>query len=253
MGSLDRPSTTRGSLPSTTFCSPLYLLSSLVYLRKISTKTLSISTLKFIDVCKWANYLQKTLSSFGLQVEFGILVIYYGCSFLFTNPVLSISGRTFELWEFGSLASTIVIFVVNLRIALEIKTWNWISAAGILLSVVVYILFMVVYNANSFFSVPLLEVFFLLLSTPMFYLMLLNLTVMCLVPDFAIKYLSRQYFPEDWQILREKYRSHDLVELKLENFQKQHSAHSSSRPSPLNGGGYSGVAGGATISVQHQP
>jgi len=184
-----------------------------------------------------------TRTTFFIWIVNGIwhsLVIYYGCTFLFNNNTLSSNGHTTELWEFGTLVSTLAIFIVNLRIALEIKTWNWLGFGGIMLSIAVYILFMVVFNGTQFFSTSMFDVFFQLLRLPDFYLMLIVISVMALFPDFGIKYISRQYFPEDWQILREKYRSHDLVELQLENFRQQ-----SHTRTP--------IAGGATISVQHQP
>lgn len=187
-----------------------------------------------------------TRNTFFVWILSGIwhsLVIYYGSTFLFNNNILFSSGKTLELWEFGSLASTLAIFVVNLRIALEIKTWNWLSLGGIVLSLAVYLLFVVVYNATTLFSVAMADIYFHLLGMINFYLMLAMLSVLSLIPDFAIKYISRQYFPEDWQILREKYRSHDLVELQLENFRQQ-SSHSHSRTP---------ISNGASISVQHQP
>jgi len=195
-----------------------------------------------------------TKNTFFIWILSGIwhsLVIYFGCSFLFSNDVLAKSGQTYELWEFGTMASTLVIFIVNIRIAIEIKTWNWINAGGIILSIIVYILFMVVYNADLSFSTTMYNVFFKLLVMPDFYLMVVVLSCISLVPDFAVKYILWQYKPEDWHILREMYRSNDLVELKLENF--QHSAHnSSSRPPSLNYGEYSG-GGAATISLHHTP
>jgi phospholipid-transporting ATPase len=141
------------------------------------------------------------------------LAIYYGCTLLFNDAVLTSSGNAEALWEFGTMAATIVIFVVNLRMALEIKTWNWLTAGGIILSVIVYILFMVIYNTTLAFSTTMEGVFFTILSTPIFYLLLFNLSVLALVPDFASKFFTRQYFPEDWQILREKYGSNFLTNL----------------------------------------
>lgn len=149
------------------------------------------------------------------------LVVFFGTELLFSHDVLFHNGRTSGLWVMGTLAASVAIFIVNFRIVLEIKTFNVILAGVIALSLVAYLLFQVVYNAAIGLSEDMYYVFFLLLQSPSFYLSLFSLAAIALVPDFVTQYYSRQYAPQDWQILREKYRSSDLVELKLENFQKK--------------------------------
>jgi len=165
-----------------------------------------------------------TKTTFCISLASGIwhsLVVYFGSELLFSNDILFSSGRTLGIWSIGTAASTLVILIVNLRIVIELKTFNVVIVAGILLSIAAYVLFQVVYNAALGLSSDMYYVFFMLLGSPSFYLFLLVLPAVALLPDFVAQYYSRQYMPEDWQILREKYRSSDLVELKLETFQKK--------------------------------
>lgn len=49
------------------------------------------------------------------------LVTYFGVMFLFSNDVLRTSGVNADIWTMGTFASTIVIVIVNLRMALETR------------------------------------------------------------------------------------------------------------------------------------
>jgi len=164
-----------------------------------------------------------TKSTFCIWLLSGIwhsLVVFFGTELLFANDILFASGRTTGLWAMGTLAATLAILIANLRIILEIKTFNVFMVGSIFLSIVLYVLFQVIYNAALGFSSDMYYIFFELLLSPTFYLSMLGLSALALVPDFVAQYYTRQYNPEDWQILREKYRSSDLVELKQGNFQK---------------------------------
>lgn len=165
-----------------------------------------------------------TKRTFCIWLACGIwhsLVVFFGTELIFANDALFYNGRTTGLWIMGTLASTLAILIVNLRMVLEIKTFNVIVIGVIILSIVAYVLFLVIYNTALALTVDMYYVFFILLGSPSFYLSMLALSAIALLPDFVGKYYARQYYPEDWQILREKYRSSDLVEFKLANFQKK--------------------------------
>jgi len=149
------------------------------------------------------------------------LVVYFGSQLLFTSDVIFENGRTTGLWVMGTLAATVAIILVNVRMVLEVKTWNWLLAGVLALSVLAYIFFLLIYHASTFFSDDSFYVFYILASSVSSLLAVFGLIAVALVPDYTIQYIYRQYWPEDWQILREKYRSSDLVELKLENFNKR--------------------------------
>jgi hypothetical protein len=49
------------------------------------------------------------------------IVVFFTCSIIFKNDVIQQNGQTAGLWVFGTIASTLAILVVNLRIALETR------------------------------------------------------------------------------------------------------------------------------------
>ena len=48
-------------------------------------------------------------------------VVFFGTELIYSSDVLYSNGRTTGLWDMGSLASTLAIFIVNLRMVIEIK------------------------------------------------------------------------------------------------------------------------------------
>jgi hypothetical protein len=65
-----------------------------------------------------------TKKTFGLWILSSIwhsVVIYFGCNLLFANEVLQKNGLVAGMWEMGTIASTIMVVVVNLRIGIETK------------------------------------------------------------------------------------------------------------------------------------
>jgi hypothetical protein len=48
-------------------------------------------------------------------------VVYFGAELIFKIDTLFENGRTTGMWEMGTLAATLAIFIVNFRMAIEIK------------------------------------------------------------------------------------------------------------------------------------
>ena len=49
------------------------------------------------------------------------MVVFFGCMFIFQNDVIKSNGQVAGLWEMGTMASTVAIVIVNLRMAMETK------------------------------------------------------------------------------------------------------------------------------------
>jgi phospholipid-transporting ATPase len=131
------------------------------------------------------------------------LVIFYSVYFLFTDDVVSNGpyNGVADLYYMASYASSIGIITVMLRIAMETRHWTIIEVVGIVLSLIAFIAVLAI--EGSVVSIPLYQVFVFDFSSATFYLMIVIVPVMCLLPTWTIRYVRRQYWPEDWHILLE--------------------------------------------------
>eukprot|EP01133_Synstelium_polycarpum_P012152 gene12152-14219_t len=73
------------------------------------------------------------------------LVVFFAFKFLFSNDVMGYDGRTAGIWSFGTLIATCSILVVNCKIAIEIKTWNYFNLLSILVSLLAYFIMVMLY------------------------------------------------------------------------------------------------------------
>ncbi|KYQ93719.1 transmembrane protein [Tieghemostelium lacteum] len=132
------------------------------------------------------------------------LVIFFGTKFLFSNDVMDASGHTAGIWTLGTIVATTSILTVNFRMSIEIKTWNIFNLFGILISLLAYFIMVMLYafflplNANMY------DIFTMELQIISYHLLILILVFVALIPDFIVKYYSRQYYPKDVQIFRER-------------------------------------------------
>eukprot|EP01121_Diplochlamys_sp_Union-15-3_P014296 TRINITY_DN4539_c0_g1_i1.p1 TRINITY_DN4539_c0_g1~~TRINITY_DN4539_c0_g1_i1.p1 ORF type:complete len:308 (-),score=31.40 TRINITY_DN4539_c0_g1_i1:29-952(-) len=141
-----------------------------------------------------------------LSAAWHCFVIYFG-TFLFwhNRQVLRDNGHTYGLRMFGLYAYTAGVFTVLLKICLETNHWVWITHLGYWGSMVGYLFLIFIENlllvqipnfyyvANEFYS------------TPNAYFFVPAIVIICLLPDYTLKYVWRQHFPTYWQILQEQY------------------------------------------------
>jgi phospholipid-transporting ATPase len=64
-----------------------------------------------------------------------------------TSGILTTDGRNTDLWSFSIIEFTCIIFIVNLELALNTRSWNWMLLVSIwLFSIGIYIAFTFVYD-----------------------------------------------------------------------------------------------------------
>ncbi|KAH7856369.1 hypothetical protein Vadar_000649 [Vaccinium darrowii] len=129
------------------------------------------------------------------------LVVYNFVATSSSNSVDS-SGKMFGLWDVSTMAFNCIVVTVNLRILLMCDTitrWHHISIGGSILAWLIFILlYSGVYTPKGIYSV-----FYVLISTVYFYVMLLLVPIVALLGDFLYQGIQRWFFPYNYQIIQE--------------------------------------------------
>jgi len=136
------------------------------------------------------------------------VVIYFGLLIILPNDGILQDGKILDLWSWGTISCTAAVVVVNLKIALETKTWNVLVHIAIWGSIISYLVFLCIYNDlynitpnDTYF------VFFYVAASPSYYFGVIILVVICLLPELVIVYSKRQWRPKEWQIVQEEQRT----------------------------------------------
>ncbi|PRP77110.1 hypothetical protein PROFUN_12965 [Planoprotostelium fungivorum] len=136
-------------------------------------------------------------------------IIFFGVVFLFSQGAITSHGHDFGLWTLGTAVYTVVIITVNVKLALEVNSWNLWILASLVFSVVIWFVWLALFsfvppsanalfNDNVLYGVPIF-----LLRSYVFWSCCILLPFLCLIPDFGYKYLRRRYNPFNWQIVEE--------------------------------------------------
>ncbi|EPS73148.1 hypothetical protein M569_01607, partial [Genlisea aurea] len=125
-----------------------------------------------------------------------------------SNRAMNSTGKMFGLWDVSTMAFTVVVVTVNLRLLMMCNTitrWHYISVGG---SIILWFIFIFIYSGvilpkdqeNIYF------VIYVLMSTLYFYLTLLLVPIAALFVDFLYLGAQRWFFPYDYQIVQEIHR-----------------------------------------------
>lgn len=132
------------------------------------------------------------------------LIIY---NFVVTSSQYSVDayGKMFGLWDVSTMAFTVIVVTVNLRLLLMCDTitrWHHISVGGSILAWFIFVLlYSGIYTPKGIYAV-----FYVLLRTAYFYVTLLLVPVVALLGDFLYQVSQRWFFPYFYQIIQEKHR-----------------------------------------------
>jgi len=141
---------------------------------------------------------------FWAWVLYGIFnsaILYWFSVGIYENSVTHFNGQVDGFWYESVTIYTFAVVVVNLKIALEIKTWTWISHLTVWGSILLWIVFVFImcsYNSSQIFNVA-----SFVFSSPVFYFALGIVTSVCLLPDIIFKYVKRTYWPDSDHIAQE--------------------------------------------------
>eukprot|EP01090_Pellita_catalonica_P016434 TRINITY_DN4690_c0_g1_i1.p1 TRINITY_DN4690_c0_g1~~TRINITY_DN4690_c0_g1_i1.p1 ORF type:complete len:461 (-),score=59.27 TRINITY_DN4690_c0_g1_i1:23-1255(-) len=155
-----------------------------------------------------AFFSKKTFFSWLLSAFWHSIVCFMiGFALFWINETVLPDGRTAGLWTFGCFIASYGIIVVNLRMALFIKTWNSLFILSVVGTLIAFFVTMAIYatfrdDPFGWFG-PMYFVFFMSLSSPVYWLSLALAIVLALVPDCCIAYYFQMYKPDVVQKLRE--------------------------------------------------
>ena len=147
----------------------------------------------------------KTLGMWMISAVYHSLVLALGTITIWENDVLRSNGHVAGLTALGNAVLTASVIVVFLKAALEIQFWPWIVHLGLWGSLVIYFAIFAIESQFPSFIPPQYEQFSTLFDMGPFWFWMILVPVFALLPDFILKSVQKIFFPEDWEILRERY------------------------------------------------
>ncbi|OAL38602.1 hypothetical protein AYO20_02252 [Fonsecaea nubica] len=154
------------------------------------------------------------------------ILAYVFSSYFFLNDGILADGKVAGHWVWGTSTYTAILLVVLGKAALITNVWTKYTVMAIPGSFVIWLAFIPAYsyaapNIGSGFSTELDGIIPVMFSYPVFYALCLVLPPVCLVRDFAWKYVKRMYFPQSYHHVQEiqKYNVQDYRP-RMEQFQK---------------------------------
>nr|CAB3496066.1 unnamed protein product [Digitaria exilis] len=125
----------------------------------------------------------------------------------FFIPYLAYRKSVIDGSSLGDLWTLSVVILVNIHLAMDVIRWNWITHAAIWGSIVAtWICVMIL---DSIPSLPGFWAIYKVMGTGLFWALLLAVTVVGMIPHFAVKAFSEYFTPSDIQIAREMEKSQD--------------------------------------------
>ncbi|KYQ94389.1 transmembrane protein [Tieghemostelium lacteum] len=160
----------------------------------------------FKDVQDCHLFKYRTIFSWLTGAFYHSLVFFFGIYFLLYNDdVVNQWGKIGGLDMMGSFTSTFAALTILFKATIEIKNWNVIVHIGVWGSMLVYLIIALVLNA-IITQIPLMYmVFNFNMSLLKFYLMVIIMIFIALLPDFSIKFYRRMLYPKEKHILQEYY------------------------------------------------
>ncbi|KAF7825407.1 phospholipid-transporting ATPase 1-like [Senna tora] len=120
---------------------------------------------------------------------------------LFYIPLFTYKDSTIDIWSMGSLWTIAVVILVNVHLAMDIKHWVLITHVAVWGSIVITFGCMVVLD-----SVPVLPnywTFYHVAKSPTYWITILLIIVVGMLPRFICKVVYQVFWPSDIQIARE--------------------------------------------------
>ncbi|KAG0479083.1 hypothetical protein HPP92_013802 [Vanilla planifolia] len=165
----------------------------------ILDKDLSHKTLLLYPKLYCAGHRQE---SYNLQLFWiTILDTLWQSLVLFYIPFLTYMESTIDIWSLGGLWTIAVVFLVNIHLAMDIQRWVLITHLAIWGSIAVTYLCMVALDSIPFF--PNYWTIYHLMGSRTYWLSVLLITVLALLPRFICKVIWQMFWPSDVQIAKE--------------------------------------------------
>ncbi|KAM0746086.1 phospholipid-translocating P-type ATPase [Meredithblackwellia eburnea MCA 4105] len=115
---------------------------------------------------------------------------------------LSVTGRSFSLWEFSTTVAACAVTLCNLFVGLHIRYWTWMVWVIIIGSTLAFHVWIAIYSQFDVFTFE--SELFYLYTTLNFWTCIVFTAVAGVGPKFLYKYVQSAYFPRDNDIIRER-------------------------------------------------
>ncbi|EGG14801.1 P-type ATPase [Cavenderia fasciculata] len=117
------------------------------------------------------------------------------------------NGQTLDIWAMGQTIFILVVITVNLKLALETRYWTWLTHFSIWGSILIWFLWQAILAsiqaAGASATGEVYQIAYHLWASPLFWLGLFCIPIICLVPDSLYKIIQRDFFPYPYQIVQE--------------------------------------------------
>ncbi|KAJ3445333.1 putative phospholipid-transporting atpase [Anaeramoeba flamelloides] len=149
--------------------------------------------------------------------------VFHACVMFFI-PILIIGtnivrhdGKPTAFWVYSIIIYTSVVFVVNLKVAIETTYWTWMHHFTIWGSIIFWFLLISIFSNSLKLSSDLHSIAKEVYTHPICWISLLLVVFICLLPDIAWKYIRRNYFPKDFHIIQEIEKKKAKYQKKIKN------------------------------------
>ncbi|KAJ6232716.1 putative phospholipid-transporting atpase [Anaeramoeba flamelloides] len=146
-----------------------------------------------------------TLKRFWIWLIEGLYhscVMFYIPFFIYRITPTRLDGIDDGFWVFSIIIYTSVVFVVNLKLAIETTFWTWMHHFTIWGSIAVW--FLLIFIISTFNSLK--GIATKTFSNPNCWLSLVIVNILALGPDVIFKYIRRNYFPQNFHVVQERER-----------------------------------------------
>ncbi|OMO53863.1 Cation-transporting P-type ATPase [Corchorus capsularis] len=123
---------------------------------------------------------------------------------LFYVPLYVYKESSIDIWSMGSLWTIAVVVLVNIHLAMDIQRWVFITHVAVWGSIIITYACMVVLDSIPIF--PNYWTIYHLAKSPTYWLTILLITIVALLPRFVVKVVHQIFWPSDIQIAREAER-----------------------------------------------
>jgi len=197
-------------------------LLSAIFIKDVLETTIYENPRLYEDL-KTGNYFNwKTVGLWTISALYHSWVVYLIAWMIFGHEPAILGGKTGDVYLMGQLITASIILVVLAKISLSIIYWNVPMIFAIILSFFLFIVGAIVINLFPTWPISYWE-FFTAVQIPAYWFGILLALMMALLPDWSFQCLRKNYFADNWMILRERKKLMDKGELDidLEQFSPQ--------------------------------
>ncbi|XP_077987286.1 phospholipid-transporting ATPase IF-like isoform X2 [Glandiceps talaboti] len=145
------------------------------------------------------------------------LCLFYGVKLLFGDDVSLLPYmQQYGIWTFGTICMTICVILVNFKLCYETRHWDGIWIFSMALTIVGYFTLLMLYSGPLWYdfmdTFDMYWVFFKMLESPTFWLGMIIIIGICVLPDFVYKCLLYFCFPSRSSAAQTQQRRYNPVQ-----------------------------------------